>query len=181
MQPKQIVAVGDSAGGNLLCSLTTWCILNKVRKPDELLLFYPAMSTETNKFTPSLLFSLNDPMLNYSSLRMCSFYYNGDGQEPDRNPFISPRLLPPHILASFPSTTLYIGELDPLRDNVVRFANNLHRAGSRVKLHYLVNLQHGHLSSAYDGGLFEAIAMMDDVMKMLREILSRPFEAYRNR
>ena len=102
VKPRQIVAVGDSAGGNLLCGLVAWCHLNKVRAPNDLILFYPAMSCNDEHFTPSFMFSLNDFMLNYSALRMCSLFYVSEGQQPSKNPFISPVLWYDEVLKGFP-------------------------------------------------------------------------------
>jgi hypothetical protein len=37
----EIALMGDSAGGNLACSLMNWIILNGLKKPKGLLLDYP--------------------------------------------------------------------------------------------------------------------------------------------
>jgi acetyl esterase/lipase len=174
VKPERIVAVGDSAGGNLITGLTAWCIMNSVRAPDALCMFYPAMSTEPDTFTPSLLYSLNDFMLNYSSLKMCSEYYAGAHQA-RRNPFISPRYLPDDILARFPRCEIYVCDRDPLRDDAIRFALSLHNAGGKVKLNYLKNLSHALLSMSHKSGLPEAVAFFDEAVRSLYELLEKKF------
>jgi len=37
----EIALMGDSAGGNLACSLMNWIILNDLKKPKGLILDYP--------------------------------------------------------------------------------------------------------------------------------------------
>jgi acetyl esterase/lipase len=168
--PERIVAVGDSAGGNLITGLTAWCLMHNVRGPDALCMFYPAMSLEPDTFTPSLLFSLNDFMLNYSSLQMCSEFY-ATGNLCQRNPFISPIYLPEEILAKFPKCEMFLCDRDPLRDDGMRFALKLHYAGGKVKVNYLRNLSHALLSMSQKGGLPEAMAFFEEAVKSMHSLL----------
>jgi len=62
---------GDSAGGNLIASLTLLCIMSQVRIPDGCLMIYPCLCIDTNIFTPRLLLSLNDKLLPYTFLKIC--------------------------------------------------------------------------------------------------------------
>ena len=63
--------VGDSAGGNLVLSLTLRCIKHGVRVPDGLLLAYPALNLVQKKFSPSLLEALDDVILPHTFLKLC--------------------------------------------------------------------------------------------------------------
>lgn len=66
-----MILAGDSAGGNLALGLTYLCIKYNVKKPTGLLLIYPALNLNMQRFTPSLLVSLNDTMLPHTFLKIC--------------------------------------------------------------------------------------------------------------
>lgn len=171
VRPVQIIGIGDSAGGNLLTGLTSWCIMNRVRAPDSLLMFYPAMSLEADRFTPSMLFSMNDLMLNYSALKMCGLYYVGEGQEPNKNPFLSPCLLSDDILCAFPPIHMYVSERDPLRDDCMRFALKAHKAGAFIRINYLKSLSHGLLNASHKKGIPEGMIFMEMVNATITKII----------
>ena len=173
VKPRQIVAIGDSAGANLLVGLTSWCVINNVRKPDSLLLFYPAMGLDEEMFTPSLFYSLDDLMLNYSALRMCSMYYVGKGQRPADNFYMSSAITPHDILKKFPETHLFLSERDPLRDDGMRFALRASKSGANVRVHYLLNLSHALLSQSTGSGLKEAKDFMYEARKVIRTVLKQ--------
>ena len=79
IQPKKIILVGDSAGGNLCAALTIQAIKSGVRVPDGQLLIYPALNLSLKSFTPSMLVALNDRcnflfnylVLHHTVLKMC--------------------------------------------------------------------------------------------------------------
>jgi hormone-sensitive lipase len=70
VKPKNIILVGDSAGGNLVCSLTSLIIKNKLIVPRSIYLIYPAANLSKN-FTYSLLNTAHDPFLNVNMLLLC--------------------------------------------------------------------------------------------------------------
>ncbi len=45
---KRIFLIGDSAGGNLVLSLTNFIIINKLELPSKLFLFYPGFLNSDN-------------------------------------------------------------------------------------------------------------------------------------
>jgi hormone-sensitive lipase len=45
-EPKKIILVGDSAGGNLVAALTCLIIKLGIRKPDAIFLIYPALNLD---------------------------------------------------------------------------------------------------------------------------------------
>ncbi len=173
VKPRQIVAIGDSAGANLLTGLTTWCVLNAVRKPDCLFLFYPAMGLDDSTFTPSQFYSLDDHMLNYSGLRMCSEYYVGSGQKPAENFFLSSAITPDDILKRFPEIQLFLSERDPLRDDGMRFGLKASKAGAKVSVHYFEHLAHALLNMSTGKGLKEAKDFMVEVKKVIGRALTK--------
>jgi hormone-sensitive lipase len=78
IKPEKIFLVGDSAGGNLVASLTIMAIERNYRVPDGIILAYPALSLSKKTFSPSLLLALDDPILPYPFLKMCIDSYVGD-------------------------------------------------------------------------------------------------------
>jgi hormone-sensitive lipase len=71
VEPKKIIFVGDSAGGNLVAALTSMLLAKKLRSPDGIVLVYPALNLNYNNYTPSLLTSLNDMILPHTFLKIC--------------------------------------------------------------------------------------------------------------
>jgi hormone-sensitive lipase len=78
IKPEKIILVGDSAGGNLVAAVTLMAIKRNYRVPDGLIMCYPALSLCKELFTPSLLLSVDDPILPYPFLKMCIDSYIGD-------------------------------------------------------------------------------------------------------
>ena len=67
-----MILIGDSAGGNLILGITILCIVTNFRKPDKLILGYPALDLSLNRFYPSLMNGLNDILLappNYMKIK----------------------------------------------------------------------------------------------------------------
>ena len=81
IKPEKIMLVGDSAGGNLVAAVTLMAIKRNYRVPDGLIMCYPALSLCKELFTPSLLLSVDDPILPYPFLKMCIDSYIGDFTE----------------------------------------------------------------------------------------------------
>jgi hormone-sensitive lipase len=80
-------------------------------------------------FTPSLLLSLDDPILSTNFLRLCVESYSGSttfqGSEYLDCMFMSPQKAPEDILRQFPSTKIMTASNDPLRDQGTNFALKL--------------------------------------------------------
>jgi hormone-sensitive lipase len=62
IRPKNIYVCGDSAGGNLSCSLTALAMKNNILKPKALFLAYPCVDTRMIYY-PSRKFVINDPLI----------------------------------------------------------------------------------------------------------------------
>ena len=89
--PKQILLTGDSAGGQLVLgksqatyglttspALTLWLIKIGYRKPDILFPVYPAINLDISQMTPSMVMSLEDPLLCVKLLLRFSEHYMPD-------------------------------------------------------------------------------------------------------
>jgi hormone-sensitive lipase len=77
IKPKKVIIAGDSAGGNLACSVTGLTLKLDLQIPDGLLLVYPAVDTR-NQFSPSRINSFNDVILYPTLLMLCMQEYLGE-------------------------------------------------------------------------------------------------------
>jgi len=78
IKPTQIYLAGESAGGNLVCSLTGLILKNKLPIPKALYMAYPATDLRMI-FSESRLYSITDPLLWPSMLLLClKSYLKGD-------------------------------------------------------------------------------------------------------
>jgi len=129
----KIIFAGDSAGGNLILAVLTRAILDGVRLPDSLVLSYPATYLNFSP-SPARIISMLDPLLNFKLLELCGmeYYLNRNNMNvtnnAQRNPLISPSMLPDEILRKFPMTYINCGALDPLFDDGIYFAKRLESA-----------------------------------------------------
>ncbi len=87
----KIIITGDSAGGNLAAALTCLLIKLKLRVPDGVVLVYPALNLNYDNYTPSLLATLDEPILPHTYLKLClQSYIQNANFKPDLDPFLSP-------------------------------------------------------------------------------------------
>ncbi len=81
IRPKKIILTGDSAGGNLACSLVTQIMQRSILMPYALYIAYPAVDLRL-QYSPSKIHSINDPLLSPSVLLLClREYLNQDLQK----------------------------------------------------------------------------------------------------
>lgn len=76
IKPKKIVLAGDSAGGNLVCSLMGLILREKLPVPSGICLIYPATSLLTG-YSPSRIHAFFAPILHPSLLDLCLKEYLG--------------------------------------------------------------------------------------------------------
>jgi hormone-sensitive lipase len=148
----KIILAGDSAGGNLIATVAIQCIQRGVQPPHGLLLIYPALDIRPS-FSPSMLRTINDPMIPYLFLQCCMGAYLGssDFEELTRicqNPLASPNSASDDVVARFPRCHFVAAELDPLFDQTVTFADRLARLAppGAVKVSLVPVMVHGFLS-----------------------------------
>ena len=126
IRPKNIYISGDSAGGNLTCSLTGLILKNKLLVPRGLYLVYPGVDLRL-KFTISKMNALTDVILWPSMLLIClRSYLNNDLKLAD-DPLASPILLSEEYVNGvagdnrfplhWPKTIVTVGNKDPLLDD----------------------------------------------------------------
>jgi hormone-sensitive lipase len=119
IEPEKVILVGDSAGGNLVASLTNLLITFKQRIPDGIVLVYPALNLNYNNYTPSLLTSLNDMILPHTFLKICLKAYLIEGTDA-KNMYVSPINTPDDHLKLYPPTRIFVGNRDPFHDDCCR-------------------------------------------------------------
>jgi acetyl esterase/lipase len=128
---KQIVLIGDSAGGALIAGLINYLIVSEwnMTMPSLAIYFYPAVNLDDQRFTPSLLQAFEDKFLYFSLLEVCIESYIPQNCNPKTNFFISPYHTPEEILSKHPRSMFLIGEKDPLLDDGMKYALKLSQAG----------------------------------------------------
>ena len=75
--------MGDSAGGGLCFALCLWLIENNQRKPDLLLLSYPALAAQKTYYVESAYIGLEDYFLHLSAMKTVSQFYVPEDYEKD--------------------------------------------------------------------------------------------------
>ena len=168
--PNKIILVGDSAGGNLVTSLTIKAISEGFRVPDGLLLIYPGMNLQEKYFSKSTLISLKNHVLPYSYYKLLAQAYVQNGYSLD-NYLISPLLCPNEILKSFPRTELMITLNDPLEFDTFRFAEKLLISGVKAHITEYPNIGHGAICLGNKNVVPLLIPFNDDCCKLLSLLL----------
>jgi hormone-sensitive lipase len=172
INPKKIVLVGDSAGGNLALGLALLLIKDKRRVPDGLVLPYPGLKLDEKCYTPSFLNAMDDPILAYSYLGMILGQYLDDPTRGARDPIASPFLMSDEHLRLLPPIRILVGSSDPLHDDSIRFVEKLHKVNCNVQLLSYLHLPHGFLSFGLPGGMPESKSCVDDCAQLIQDLLN---------
>lgn len=115
LKPKNVVIMGDSAGGNLAIGLSDWLTSNGHKTPDKLVLLAPWVDLEMQE--PDEALSSGEQLLVPDDLRDAAQRYAGDMNLKD--PLISP-LFADNL--ELPETHIFTGDQDPLHPSIIRFA-----------------------------------------------------------
>lgn len=144
---NEIILDGDSAGGNLCYSLTAMLIKKNLEVPKKLSLHYPCSSGDRLSFAPSLLLGVDDVMLNFAYLPMVLSIYTE--QKYEKHPNLTVKNLGDEILSKFPPVEIIWGEMDPLRDEILRMAVKLLKNGVKAEVKLYRHQFHGFLGHAW--------------------------------
>lgn len=180
-EPETIIFAGDSAGGSLATALTTWTIENGIRQPDGLFIAYPGKKLlklvmyikENDYFTPSLLYALDDYLLNYSLLKMVLSYYLQGYKVTKKDYYLCPSLTPDKILQRFPRTEVFVTERDPLRDDTLRFCSRMLKLKKKLRIRFFKYLSHGLMNMAIKNGLPESILFERKIRSGLKKLFNK--------
>ena len=146
---KNIILLGDSAGGNLILSLVYILLIRGIKLPNLIILAYPAVKMNIIPLSLSYINSIYDPMLNYNLLDFCRKSYLGENNTEDMNPFISPIYMDNKILKHLPKIKIYGGTGDPLMDDYVEFFYKIFKAKIDCEYVEFKYFPHGFLSYDY--------------------------------
>lgn len=149
VDPTRVAVAGDSAGGNLAA------VVCQVFRDEGRVairgqaLIYPA--TDCTMSSPSIDEHADAPILTKAGIiAFLGHYLDGSGVAPD-DPIVSPLL---GRLDDLPPALIQVADLDPIRDDGIRYAAALRRAGVPVMLTSYRGAPHGFASfpGAYRGG-----------------------------
>lgn len=125
--PKKIAVVGESAGGNLACAVSIMARDKGIQLPVNQVLVYPIAGYDFT--TPSYMESDSINPLNTGLMKWFFDKYLNNPSE-GMNPLIS---LVTANLKGLPPTTIIGAQYDPLRSEGKMLADNLKKAGVKVK------------------------------------------------
>lgn len=141
---KDIVMIGDSAGGNLCAAVSLMARDRGEFQPKGQILIYPAVYNDYSESSPFASVRENGTNYILTAKRLQDYmdYYAAPAHRNSR--YVAPLLC--HDLSGLPPTLLFTAELDPLRDEGEAFAAALKEAGNRVELYRVPDVLHGYFS-----------------------------------
>jgi acetyl esterase len=139
--PARVVVGGDSAGGQLAIVAARHARTDGLPPLRALLLAYPTLDPALD--SASYRDYAGGPMVDRASMERCwSLYLDGAGGRV-ADPDIAPLLATDHD--GLPPTWIAVAELDPVRDDGLRYAALLRAAGRPVEERVFTGLVHGFL------------------------------------
>ena len=173
---ERVVLAGDSAGGKLAFAVGLRCAHDKLRVPDAIVAFYPALELRL-ALSPSRLLASIDALLPLGVLLNCIEAYTGRRQGATTDdPFLCPIAAPNQLLKALKDVHIVASGFDPLLDDSVGMVNRLRAVGAEPHFEILTRMPHGFLNLPARGpALSEAHRVALDTMQRALS-LSRPFE-----
>ena len=174
---EDIILAGDSAGGNLIISLTYLLIMNKIKLPKALFLFYPALKIDINTIVPSYLNAITDQILEYKLLKFCIESYSGQHTDDGkliidtRNKFLSPLLMDNNILKYMPPIRIFGCSCDVLRDDSFYFMEKLINLNRDVFFYEFKYLTHGFLNCDFKIIFPECSLITDTIIQEIEKFV----------
>lgn len=143
----KFILMGDSAGGKIALSVMNLLAHLDMFIPHTVFGIYPPTDMRQNRFTPSMVHSLDDKLLYFTVAKTCAQAYIGDApQDWDKDWLLSPVLATKEIIQRYPKTILTAGEKDTLRDDNLQLIYKIKMAGkSPAEFIEVEGLYHGFL------------------------------------
>jgi acetyl esterase/lipase len=148
MDIKSIILAGDSAGGHLAVAVSFLAAIRGFRRPDAILVHYPVLAIDSQRFFPSMLLSMDEELLSQPFMKFCLACFIRNGGNPGQSPILSPIVASPKLLNLLPQMRIFACEIDSLRDQALLFCHKIiladeGRSKDRVKLIYMREYIHG--------------------------------------
>jgi len=139
---KEVILIGDSAGGNLAAALS---LLAKERKEftvNKQILIYPSTYNDYTDKSPfkSVMENGTDYLLTSKRIRDYMDLYKSR-EEDVYSPYFAPLLS--NDLSMQPRTLIITAEYDPLRDEGEEYGRKLREAGNYVEIYRIKDALHG--------------------------------------
>lgn len=141
-QNRQVILIGDSAGGNLCAVVSLMCRDRDALMPSKQILLYPTVYYDYTESSPfkSVHENATDYILTTKRMREYISMYARSPRD-FVNPYFSP--LCAKDFSNQPNTLIVTANFDPLRDEGEYYAKLLSKANNRVKLVRMKNAMHG--------------------------------------
>jgi acetyl esterase len=141
MDPKRLVVMGDSAGGNL-SAVVAHKTKNDAIKPALQVLIYPAVDGSCTMKSHQLFGK--GWLLTSENIEQFYHWYVGDEPAARRQPDVSP--IYANNFQGLPPALVYTAGFDPLRDEGQAYAERLSKEGIPTQYHCFRSLTHGFAS-----------------------------------
>jgi len=144
-KPKEIVLIGDSAGGNLAAAVSLMARDRGEFLPARQILIYPAVGndySDTSPF-PSVLENGSGYLLTAKRIRDYMALYRASEANLE-NPYFAP--LVSKDFSFQPNTLIITAEYCPLRDEAEFYGEQLRAAGNQVEIVRMPDALHGYFS-----------------------------------
>lgn len=143
--PREIVLIGDSAGGNLAAALSLLARDRGEFLPTRQILIYPAVGNDYSESSPFPSVHDNGSGYLLTTRRIRDYMALYRSSEADlTNPYFAP--LTASDLSRQPDTLIITAEYCPLRDEAEAYGERLRAAGSRVQTVRMPDALHGYFS-----------------------------------
>lgn len=145
INPDNITLVGDSAGGNLVASLSLLARDRGEFLPKRQILIYPCVNSDFSEAAPypSVIENGTDYLLTREKMAdYVDMYKSSD--EDLQNPYFAPILT--KDFSNQPRTLIVTAEFDPLRDEGEAYGRKLREAGNEVDIYRISDALHGFFS-----------------------------------
>lgn len=145
-QGREVVLIGDSAGGNLAAATALMARDKGEIQIARQILIYPATwndHSENSPF-PSIRENGEDFLLTSKRVEEYMEWYAGTNAAARQNPYFAPLLC--DDLSNLPRALVITAQYDPLRDEGEAYAQKLQEAGGETELHRMAGALHGYFS-----------------------------------
>jgi acetyl esterase len=131
LPPGRFQLAGDSAGGNLAISVARTLPAGLRSRLDRLVLIHPMLDATLR--SPSTTAFREGYGLTRDAMHWAWQQYLAEGTPPDSSA-VSPVFAQPDELTGLPATLIVVADLDPARDDGLRFASRLRSANVAVSV-----------------------------------------------